>query len=303
MSVPDRTAPRGSAWLLGLWGVSLTVWWGFGFFPTTPGDESWIAVAQYACFGSRPGGPPEIQGWMMLVLAPLMLLATLLVVQGAELRRVLPALVRSRTVWAVTLVLAAAFAVEVSWAAARLGRDARAQSASFEPTITEPLPAEFPRSAIPLPAFRLVDQTGAACEAASLTGQPTVLSFVFAHCQTVCPVLVSSVTRAARELGPGTVRIALVTLDPWRDTPAELPALAARWALPDGSRLLSGEPSDVCRLLDTLQVARERDLKNGDVSHVPLVMIVDGQGRIVYRFSNPPADWIVEGVRRIRGRS
>jgi len=303
MNVPDPAATRGSAWLLGLWGVSLTVWWGFGFFPTSPGDESWIAVAQYACFGSRPGEPLAAQAWMMLVLAPLMLLATLLVVQGAELRRVLPALVRSRAVWAVTFALLATFALETSWAVARFGRDARAQAASFEPTITEALPADFPRSAIALPAFRLVDQNGAACEAPNLTGQPTVLSFVFAHCQTVCPVLVSSVTRAARELGPGTVRIALVTLDPWRDTPAELPALAARWALPDGSRLLSGEPSEVCRLLDTLQVARERDLRNGDVSHVPLVMIVDGHGRIVYRFSNPPADWIVEGVRRVRSGS
>ena len=29
-------------------------------------------------------------------------------------------------------------------------------------------------------------------------------------------------------------------------------------------------------------------------------MIVDGDGRVAYRFSNPPAAWIVEGVRRLR---
>ncbi len=295
--------PRSGAWLLGLWGVSLTVWWGFAFYPTTPGDESWIAVAQYACFGSRPGGLPAAQGWMMLVLAPLMLLGTLLVIQGAALRRSLATLVRSPAIWAVAVAVAATFVVEAKWAAARFAREARVQAVSFEPTLTEPMPADYPRTAIAVPAFRLVDQHGKPCEASALTGQPTVLSFVFANCQTVCPVLVSNVTRASRTLGPATVRIALVTLDPWRDTPAALPGLARRWALPEGSRLLSGEPSAVCRLLDTLQVARERDLKNGDVTHVPLVMIVDAHGRIVYRFSNPPAGWIVEGVRRARSGS
>ncbi len=295
--------PRTGAWLLGLWGVSLTVWWGFAFFPTTPGDESWIALAQYACFGSRPGGLPAAQGWMMLVLAPLMLLGTLFVVQGAQLRRSITVLVRSRGAWAVTIALVVTFAVEASWAVARLGREAREQAVSFESTITESLPEDFPRTTIPVPAFALIDQRGEKCDASILAGQPTVLSFVFANCQTVCPVLVRNVTRAARTLGPGSVNIALVTLDPWRDTPAALPELAARWTLPEGSRLLSGEPADVCRLLDTLQVARERDLKNGDVSHVPLVMIVDARGRIVYRFSNPPAEWIIEGVRRVRSGS
>jgi cytochrome oxidase Cu insertion factor (SCO1/SenC/PrrC family) len=70
--------------------------------------------------------------------------------------------------------------------------------------------------------------------------------------------------------------------------------------LPERARFLSGDPAEVCRLLDALQVARERDLRSGDVSHVPLVLLVDDQGRVAYRFSNPPAAWIVEGVRRLR---
>ena len=97
--------------------------------------------------------------------------------------------------------------------------------------------------------------------------------------------------------------MALVTLDPWRDTPAALPELSSRWSLPAGSKVLSGDPGAVCRLLDSLGVARERDLKNGDVSHVPLVMIVDARGRIAYRFNKPPVDWIVEAVRRVRART
>ena len=70
--------------------------------------------------------------------------------------------------------------------------------------------------------------------------------------------------------------------------------------VPDGARLLSGAPDDVCRLLDTLGVARTRDLQSGDVNHAPIVMVLDRAGRIAYTFNNPPAEWIVEAVRRCR---
>jgi cytochrome oxidase Cu insertion factor (SCO1/SenC/PrrC family) len=197
------------------------------------------------------------------------------------------------------LVLLSAFTVELRWAVDRGAREARAEAVSFEPGAKGPLSPDFPRTASPFPAFRLVDQDGRPCDESGLHGRPTVMSFVFAHCQTVCPVLARSLTRAARELGPGRASLALVTLDPWRDTPASLPGLAQRWSLPEGTRLLSGPPDDVCRLLDTLDVARERDLRTGDVSHVPLVMVLDAEGRIVYRFLNPPVEWIVEAVRRV----
>jgi cytochrome oxidase Cu insertion factor (SCO1/SenC/PrrC family) len=301
-SAAPEQGPRPGAALL-LWASAVVVWWGFAFFPTAPGDDSWVAVAQSACFGSIPGGLPAVQGWIMLTLAPLLLLGALLAAYHGDLRAALPQVVRSHAWRLGVLVLVSAFAVEAGWATTRILRDRRVTTVSFEPVDSGPLPDFYPRTAIDVPAFRLVDQSGAVFDAAQLKGRPTVLSFVFAHCQTVCPVLVRSLTSAARELGPEAAGMALVTMDPWRDTPGALPALAERFALPPGAHLVSGEPDDVCRLLDTLQVARERDLRSGDVSHAPLVMIVDAQGRIAYRFNNPTAGWIVEGVRRVRAGS
>jgi protein SCO1/2 len=136
-----------------------------------------------------------------------------------------------------------------------------------------------------------------------LTGRPAVFSFVFAHCTSVCPALARTLRDATDTLGPGRTQLALITLDPWRDTPAALPEVARRWSLPTGTHLLSGPPDDVCRALDELDVARERDLRSGDVSHVPLVLVVDRRGRIAYRFVNPPASWIVEAVRRVEADS
>jgi protein SCO1/2 len=291
---PARTGAR----LLLLWAVAVLVWWGFAFFPAPPGDDSWLAAAQAACFGSLPGGLPAAHGWIMLTLAPLMLLATLLAAFRGELRGSLPDLRRSRGWRATALALAGLGAVEVGFAAVRVERAARVAATSFAPAIREPLPADYPRTADPVPAFTLLDQHGRAFTDAMLPGRPVVMSFVFAHCRTVCPALLRTMGSASRELGPGAGMV-LVTLDPWRDTPASLASVAAGWPLPADSRFLTGEPDAVCRLLDGLGVARERDLRNGDVTHVPLVMVLDAQGRVAHRFNNPPPSWIVEAVRRL----
>jgi cytochrome oxidase Cu insertion factor (SCO1/SenC/PrrC family) len=292
-------APRTAAWLLVLWCVAVLLWWGFAFLPAPPGDDSWLAAAQAACFGSLPGGLPAVQGWLMLTLAPLLLLATLLAAFHHDLRMSLPELRGSGGWRALALVLACLAAAEAGFAAMRIDRAMRIASISFSPAPTEPLPEGYPRTAEPIPPFTLIDQHGVAFTSSALRGRPTVMSFVFAHCRTVCPALLTTLGTASRALGPDAA-IVIVTLDPWRDTPAALATLAGSSPLPADARWLSGDPDRVCRVLDQLQVARERDLRNGDVTHVPLVFVLDDEGRIAYRFNNPPAEWVVESVRRVQ---
>lgn len=294
-----RPVPRTAAWLLVLWAVAVLVWWGFAFFPAPPGDDSWLAAAQAACFGSLPGGLPAASGWLMLTLAPLLMLVALLTAFQGDLRATWPGLRRSPVWRTLALVLAVLGAAEMGLAGMRVERGLRIAGTTFGPTLAEPLPADYPRVSVPVPAFTLVDQHGGAFAHTALTGEPTVLSFVFARCATVCPALERTLAAASATLGDGT-RIVLVTLDPWRDTPGTLAGVVAASPLPAGARFLTGDPAAVGRLLDQLQVARARDLQTGDVSHAPLVMIVDGSGHIAYRFNNPPAEWIVEGVRRLR---
>jgi hypothetical protein len=59
----------------------------------------------------------------------------------------------------------------------------------------------------------------------------------------------------------------------------------------------------VGRVLDGFSVARDRSESTGDVAHAPLVVVLDGEGRIAYQFNNPPADWVVESVRRVQSGS
>jgi protein SCO1/2 len=284
--------------LLG-WATAIVIWWGFAFWPA--GDStSWLAVAQSACFGSLPGGLPATQGWIMLTLAPLMLLAVIVTVYGVEIRAAWPRLWRTGGWRLAAVVLTVTFSVEAVWAAARVEADVRRRSVSFSATLEGPLPEAYPRTRLPLPELSLVDQHGGSFANDRLRGQPSVVSFVFAHCQTLCPAIVTTIKRAALAPEFTGVRTVLITLDPWRDTPSALPAMAKAFGLSDLASLVSGDPAAVEVALDAFDVARSRDLATGEVAHVPLVVIVDAEGQVAYRFNNPPAEWIVEGVRRLR---
>jgi len=160
------------------------------------------------------------------------------------------------------------------------------------------MPADYPRQARVLPAFHLVDERGEPLDTGAPAGRPTILSFVFAHCRVMCPTLVEDTRRAAERLGPERVRLLWVTLDPERDTPDSLAGMAEAWRLPEGGHVLSGDPAEVGRMLDTLGVARMPDEAN-DFVHPPLVFVLDDAGRLAYTFNGPPVDWIVEGVERV----
>jgi protein SCO1/2 len=147
----------------------------------------------------------------------------------------------------------------------------------------------------------LVDQDGREVSAADLAGRPAFVTFAFGHCTTLCPVVVQQVL-AARDLvaeGNGALpTVAVVTLDPWRDTPSRLPHLAQRWDLPDDALVLSGEVDQVNAALDAWGVARERDPRTGDITHPALVFILDAEGSVRYASSGGPRT-LAELARRV----
>jgi cytochrome oxidase Cu insertion factor (SCO1/SenC/PrrC family) len=75
----------------------------------------------------------------------------------------------------------------------------------------------------------------------------------------------------------------VISLDPWRDTPAALPAIASMWELGADDRVLSGPVAEVERTLDALRVGRQRNTNTGDIVHSGTVMVLDARGHIVWR--------------------
>jgi protein SCO1/2 len=236
---------------------------------------------------------------MLLVLAPAATLAFLVAVWGRPLARALSELPRRRAGRVVIVALVAVFGGGAWTVGGKLVLAAKS-GLPLDSTL-EPLPADYPRSADPAPPLRLVDQTGAAFDLESLRGRPAIVTFAYGHCATVCPILVHAI-RDARVGYPGTPPPAVVvTLDPWRDTPGSLPGLAHAWSLDaaNGDRLLTGSPEVVVAAAEAWQVGFARDESTGEITHPGLVLILDAEGRIAYRFLGPPAHWLIEAARRL----
>lgn len=284
------------ALVIALWLLSTLGWWAFAFMPLPSAPPAWLTAARIACFGPMDAGLPGGAGWMMLVLAPLSLLLGIAVLWGTELSASLRLVARHRLGQGLFAVLGLATVVESVWVAQRVQAAWAVSAWAPGPLDETALPEDYPRQTQAAPDFTLIDQHGARVSLADFRGRPVVLTFVFAHCQTMCPFLVATLKHAA----PEGVGVLLLTLDPWRDTPSSLPGIARQWELPRSFRVLSARAvGDVLRVAEAYGVTFKRDEKTGDIVHPGLVFLVDGAGRLAYTFNNPPTAWVREGLERL----
>ena len=158
--------------------------------------------------------------------------------------------------------------------------------------------AQLTRISDVAPAIALTDQSGREVSLESYRGRPVIVTFAFAHCQTVCPLIVGDVLAARRQIDGVPPAVLVITLDPWRDTPSRLETIASSWRLDGDAHVLSGAPDVVERTLNAWRVPRARNQQTGDVSHPSIVYIVDAGGRIAYAVSGG-AEVISAAVRAL----
>lgn len=290
--------------------VISAAWWALALWPAGDIPPEWLARTRAVCFGTRPDGLPGPEGWGALIFQPLGMLGILLIGWREEVLGGLRALSR-RPIgrWALATTAVLMFAGIVA-AGARV-RHAVAASAKTAPielaSVSDPRgdpPAGFRVEDRPAPPLELLDQAGANVTLEEYAGRPLLVTFVFGHCETICPLVVRETLNARRRLeGEGMDAAAVVvTLDPWRDTPARLGDIAGRLGLEGEERLLGGEVSDVEQVLDRWQVSRQRDLRTGDIVHPPLVYVIDPDGRVAFAAAGGE-DLLVDLARRVATRS
>lgn len=309
--VPSAAAVRGALAALAALLVITVAWWALALWPVPGVPPAWLERARLVCFNTGPSGLPDASGWLLLVGQPIGMLAVLMVIAGdavrAGLRRAFASPAGLLAVAGVSGVLVAG----VVLAAVRVA-GAPLDSEWLE-TARADVPATYPRVDRRLPPVDLVDQRGDAFNWGRVAGRPTLLTFGFGHCATICPMTVMNARQVQDRFNAEGREMALVviTLDPWRDTPARLPSLARQFHLlgsdaggggaesgADRSYLLSGTVEDVNAALDALQVARQRVPETGDIVHPALVYLLDAEGTIVYAASGH-ADLIEELARRM----
>ena len=140
-----------------------------------------------------------------------------------------------------------------------------------------------------LPAFSLVDHTGAAITEAELRGHPSIVNFIFTRCDSVCPAVSFRMqtiqTQTSDRRGVG-IKLLSFTIDPTNDTPAVLAAYAARFdADPARWRFVTGDPATLKALVEGPLMTSMDNLgvtASGapNIVHKQVFFLVDGNLRI-----------------------
>jgi protein SCO1 len=271
----QRTGRPGLALLTLLAIVAITTaWWALALWPAGASEPEWLA----ACFGAARGRLPDAGGWILLIGEPLGMMGVFLAIWRQSLAEDLRRM-RTDPLWRIVvgnLTVAAIVAFGLLGARVARGYGVVSSVATRDAGVLTRLDAVAP-------SVTLVDQHQQRVSLGDFRGRPALLTVAFGHCTTVCPTVVGDLMAARRSSSRTDVRLLVLTLDPWRDTPDRLPTLAAHWTLEPEDRVLSGSVGDVEAALDALGVARTRNETTGAVDHTATVFFIDDHGRIAWR--------------------
>ena len=291
---------RFALWAFVAWLAVTLLWWALAFAPL-PAPPQWLAAARQVCFGTLDNGLPDTWGWIGLIASPLAMLGFLLAVWGRSLTVALRGLAASAAGKVALTVLVAVPLLGLAWVGQRVAQASAAESAFSGDGIPLDLPETYPTTDRAAPVLGLIDQHGDEVRVADFRGRPVLVTFAYAHCATVCPVVVRTVKTAAEQLEKLDPAVVIVSLDPWRDTPSSLPDLIYNWQLEElpEVRVLSGEVERVLTVLEAWNMPIDRDTNTGEITHPALVYVLDRDGDIGYTLNGPTARWVVQAAQRL----
>jgi protein SCO1/2 len=157
------------------------------------------------------------------------------------------------------------------------GPDTTSPDPSREYFLPEPLTA---------PTFELLSHTGEAVSSESFPGKLLVVFFGYTSCPDVCPLTLSKLGQAFREMGETgeRVQVVLVSVDPGRDSPARLASYLSNF---HPSFLgLTGSEEEVRKVADGFGAyfARQGEGEGYTVDHTARAFVVHPDGTIPLTF-------------------
>ena len=132
----------------------------------------------------------------------------------------------------------------------------------------------------------LVDQRGRQVGLDVFRGHRVLISMFYATCPDACPLLIADLQRIERELPlrvRADLRIVLVSLDPGRDTPEALRALAQARHVDESRWRLLRAPEDTVREIAALLGVKYRRLPDGNFNHSSIITLLDPDGVVAVR--------------------
>ena len=156
--------------------------------------------------------------------------------------------------------------------------------------------------------FALIDQNGRPFTDRDLRGKPAAMFFGFTYCPEVCPATLARQTAALKALGPDAdkLRVVFVSVDPERDTPAQMKTYLSAF----DPRIvgLTGSPDAVARMLAAYHAyAKKTPLEGGGytMDHIAATYLFDRRGGFqgLVGYDEPPTAEIAKLRNLANGRS
>jgi protein SCO1/2 len=130
--------------------------------------------------------------------------------------------------------------------------------------------------------FTLVDQDGRPQTEAMLKGKWSAVFFGFTYCPDVCPTTLQTLAQAQDQLGPKAkdLQVLFISVDPARDTPAQLKTYLSSPVFPKGTRGLTGSPEQVAAAAKAYRAYFQKEGDGADyvVNHSSAVYLMDPHG-------------------------
>lgn len=153
------------------------------------------------------------------------------------------------------------------------------------------LPSDFKQ----VPEFTLLDKNANTVSADSLKGQWNMVFFGFTHCPDVCPLTLSTMADAVKQISAldeelPIPNIVFVSVDPKRDTPEGLKSYV-EYFNPD-FKALTGTLNQMYELINPLNVVvtytvDEENENEYSVDHTASIMLIDPALRLRGKFNAP----------------
>ena len=144
--------------------------------------------------------------------------------------------------------------------------------------------------------FQMVDQSGAPVSEAVLKGRWSAVFFGFTFCPDVCPGTLQALTAARAQLGPkaDALRIVFISVDPDRDTPAQLKGFLSGGGAPASTIALTGSPAQADAAARAYRVYHRKVGEGAtySVDHSTAIYLMDPQGGFnrVIAYHSPPEE-------------
>ncbi|HEY4028704.1 MAG TPA: SCO family protein [Caulobacteraceae bacterium] len=131
--------------------------------------------------------------------------------------------------------------------------------------------------------FQLVDQDGRPTDQTVLKGKWSAVFFGYTYCPDVCPTTLQALAGAEAKLGDKAkdLQVVFISVDPDRDTPAQMKTYLSTPAFPRGAIGLTGTPAQVAAAAKAYRVYYQKDGKGEgySVAHSSIVYLMNPEGK------------------------